>query len=217
MQTNNNIYIVLKNIAHGVSKANQFTLSLAKRKHTGILRQTHPFSDDSDWSNFPLITHYNIPKYRAYEQRFDYTLKHFLKNPYPDISLRTPIIKTEYKEKFLQHGNIQNVVPALNRIKSIYNYISEKYINSTQNNLDISDLNRNIAEIRWIMAHATPWERGSDAISNVFMRALYKACNVKTYPIKEGISLDLEAYCTELKDYKKKFGDYFDKPPHFSD
>ena len=70
-----------------------------------------------------------------------------------------------------------------------------------------------IAEIRWILAHSTPWLRGSDAISNVFMRAMYKAVGIKTYPLKKGISLDLEAYCTELDEYKKKFPAYFEKPP----
>ena len=63
------------------------------------------------------------------------------------------------------------------------------------------------------MAHATPWERGSDAISNVFMRALYKAMGIKAYPPAKGISYDMEAYCTELDDYKKKFPTLFEKPP----
>ncbi len=69
----------------------------------------------------------------------------------------------------------------------------------------MDEINETIAEIRWIMAHATPWSRGSDAISNVFMRAMYKAIGIKSYPLQKGVSLDLEAYCTELEDYKSGF------------
>lgn len=57
--------------------------------------------------------------------------------------------------------------------------------------------------MRWILAHATPWERGSDAIANVLMRAMYKSVGVKSYPLAKGVSLDMEAYCTNLADYKK--------------
>ena len=77
----------------------------------------------------------------------------------------------------------------------------------------LDDVNNDIAEIRWIMAHATPWERGSDAISNVFMRVMYKSLGIKSHPLKKGISLDMEAYCTELGDYKKRFPEFFEKPP----
>ena len=82
---------------------------------------------------------------------------------------------------------------------------------------DLTDINSMIAEIRWILAHATPWERGSDAISNTFMRSVYKAAGIKTYPLKKGVSLDLEAYCTELKDYKKNFANYFLRKPEIVD
>ena len=78
----------------------------------------------------------------------------------------------------------------------------------------MNDINNSIAEIRWILAHATPWERGSDAISNTFIRAIYKAAGIKAYPLKKGVSLDLEAYCTNLTDYKENFTDYFIKKPH---
>lgn len=45
------------------------------------------------------------------------------------------------------------------------------------------------------------------------MRSMYKAVGVKTYPISKGVSLDLEAYCTELPDYIRKFPKYFEKAP----
>ena len=45
------------------------------------------------------------------------------------------------------------------------------------------------------------------------MRAMYKAVGIKTYPPAEGVSFDLEAYCTDLDEYKRKFPTYFEKPP----
>lgn len=74
-------------------------------------------------------------------------------------------------------------------------------------------INNNVAEIRWIIAHATPWERGSDSIANEFIRSIYKALGVKATPLKKGISLDLEAYCTNLGKYKKNFPNDFEKSP----
>lgn len=35
------------------------------------------------------------------------------------------------------------------------------------------------------------------------MRAMYKSVGVKSYPLAKGVSLDMEAYCTNLADYKK--------------
>ena len=74
-------------------------------------------------------------------------------------------------------------------------------------------INSTISEIRWVLAHTTPWLRGSDAISNVFMRAMYKALGIKTFPTKQGVSLDMEAFCTTKEDYIKSFTTYFEKPP----
>lgn len=93
--------------------------------------------------------------------------------------------------------------------KKLFSNFTDKDIN----NKDLEKINTNIAEIRWILAHATPWKRSSDAISNVFIRAIYKSFGIKTYPLEKGITLDLEAYCTELNQYKKNFTKYFKKPP----
>ena len=45
------------------------------------------------------------------------------------------------------------------------------------------------------------------------MRAMYKAMGIKTSPLAKGISLDLQAYCTDINQYKKEFTNYFEKPP----
>ena len=48
------------------------------------------------------------------------------------------------------------------------------------------------------------------------MRALYKSMGIKTHPSKKGVSFDLQAYCTNLADYKKDFTTYFQKAPEIA-
>ena len=94
-----------------------------------------------------------------------------------------------------------------------HNALIGKYKPESVKGEDLNDINERIAEIRWILAHLTPWVRGSDAISNIYMRALYKALGVKSYNLAKGTSLDLEAYCTSLDEYKKDFSRYFVRKP----
>ena len=113
----------------------------------------------------------------------------------------------------LFHGMSENINFALDYVFKLSKNIVPKYIIQDVKPQNLQEINETMAEIRWILAHSTPWIRGSDAISNIFMRTMYKAIGVKTYPIKKGISLDLEAYCTNLDEYKKLFPSYFDNPP----
>ncbi len=205
----------LKRITAGVIKANQIPRDLDKRKHTGILRtKREGWNSKSDWGP-DIITRYSKkPKnrYKTYANRLEYRVGHPLKNPYCDISLTRPVHDIDFG-KFLEHGNARAINNAFTRLNNIYAKLYSDYILKDAKSADMPEINNSIAEMRWILAHATPWERGSDAISNTLMRSIYKAMGIKTYPLKKGISLDLEAYCTELKDYQQKFASYFDKPP----
>ena len=117
----------------------------------------------------------------------------------------------------IHHGASSKINSSLNRVFEVGSRIFPRFINEEVKEENLDEVNSNIAEIRWILAHSTPWMRGSDAISNVLMRAMYKAIGVKTYPLEKGISLDLEAYCTELSDYKKYFPSYFENPPEIAE
>ena len=217
IRENCNFEITLQKITQGVTKANQIPLDLSKRKHTGILRiNREGWICDGDWNGFDLITRYGEhgnKRYKSYASKLDEIVKQPLSKPYKDISLSRPI-HSKNDGKYLCHGDASSINNAFKHIENIYNNIYSKYIKNEAKPENIDDINSNIAEIRWILAHSTPWERGSDAISNVFIRALYKAIGVKTTPLKKGISLDLEAYCTELKDYKKNFASYFTHKPY---
>ncbi len=209
---------VLSDIAEGVRIANQYPLDIRKREDTGILRlRLEGWRHRSDWGNGDILTPYGKKtKYKPYEERLDKIYYFPLTNPYNDIELTIPNL--EYQgfgiDKCLEHAPAKYIKNALIKIENLYNNLLDNYMGKKISDSNLVNINNTIAEIRWILAHSTPWERGSDAIANVFTRALYKAFDIKTYPLKENLSLDLEAYCTELADYKKNFASYFETAPH---
>lgn len=202
---------VLNFVAEGISKANKFCMELYKRNHSGLLRIPRDGWKYEDIFSNNLFTGYNNNIYKSYRQRLNHTLDEPLKNPYDNISL------TRSKYNVLAHGKSEYINNALDYVFELSEKIFPKFIHQEVRAENIKEINETIAEIRWILAHSTPWTRGSDAISNVFIRAVYKAIGVKTYPLKKGVSLDLEAYCTQLPDYKNKFIHYFDRYPEIVD
>lgn len=206
---------VLRFITAGITTANKFTLNLTKREHSGILRASREgWRSGSNWDKYNyLVTDYT-PKdsrYHGYTPRLNICIDRPLANPYPDVSLTRP--KCGYDRNFLRHGDSSLINSALDRVFDLYKKGIAKYTKIDVQPEHLKDINDNVAEIRWILAHSTPWERGSDSIANVFIRAIYKALGIKATPLAKGVSLDLEAYCTELDRYKKKFPTYFEKPP----
>ena len=195
---------VLKRIADGVSEANLLTDDYSKRMKTGILRTYR-----MDWIGIDseAYTRYKNNRYSVYEKRLDERAHKPLKKFDASIGMS----RTDGKD--ILHGESVLINNALDYVYYLFNRVIPKFINGELTSENLDEVNETVAEMRWILAHATPWLRGSDAISNVFMRSIYKAIGVKTYPPKENISFDLEAYCTELEDYKKNFPNYFEKPP----
>lgn len=211
---------VLKFITFGVKKANQFSKDLEKRAHTGNLRVERDGWENPSTARWTdLITRYSTSKnnrYNSYADRFDYVLKHPLKNPYINIELTRPTHDVDFG-KFLNHGSSKYIGYAFGYMNKIYEKLHANYILKEVKQENLTDVNNSVAEIRWLLAHVTPWERGSDAISNTFIRSIYKAIGIKTYPLKRGVSLDLEAYCTNLEDYIKNFPKYFQHEPKIID
>lgn len=203
---------VLKLITAGIRNANELTQEISKKFFTGVLRTPR-----EGWKfgfNCDLTTPYANNKYRPYTDRFDYIAEHPLHEK-PIVDISRPVVDKNIK--YIFHAPSRHLNETLNKIFALTAEIFPKYIHEEVKPENLADINAAIAEIRWLLAHSTPWMRGSDAISNVFMRSMYKAVGIKSYPLKKGVSLDLEAYCTELKDYKKKFTEYFTKPPEIVD
>ena len=209
---------VLSYIATGVKGANCLTQDLNKRTHSGVLRTTRKgYGKAGEWEGVELITPL-VKQYKSYIPRLKPLEKTPIKSPFYDIDVakvETSRPKDDY-DYLIVHPTDKKVNNALDRVGGKFFNLKRNFISKPQNvtELTLPEINSDIAEIRWIMAQSMPWERGSDAISNVFMRSLYKSMGIKSYPIKEGISLDLEAFCTPLSEYKNNFSTYFEYEPH---
>ena len=204
---------VLIGIADGVHQCNRLTCDINKMKNSGLLRVRRP-----GWScvdDTPeLLTRYSgqgVGRYRVYAKKLDHRILNPLCCPFFNFGMTT--VRMRDNVKFLKHGGCLYVNRALEMTYQRYNKLLAQYPNFKVNKEDLDNFNSSVAEIRWILAHSTPWVRGSDAIANVFVRSLYKSFGVKVHPLKKNVSLDLEAYCTELKDYKENFHKYFVKSP----
>ena len=199
---------VLRYIATSTRVAERGFEDTHKKNNTGILRT------ERNWWHYrecDVFTPYDGKKYANYADRFDKVSREPLKDPYNRrLSMTRPSNLFSAK---LFHGMSENINFALDYVFKLSKNIVPKYIIQDVKPQNLQEINETMAEIRWILAHSTPWIRGSDAISNIFMRAMYKAIGVKTYPIKKDVSLDLEAYCTNIDEYKKLFPSYFDKAP----
>lgn len=207
-QIRNNCLVenVLKLITSGVSNANKIPLDIGKRTNTGILRTKRNF-----WRSAPedveVVTSYALNRYNGYAKR----LNEIVKTPLVVINDKLGMSRPN-KLKNIDHGPANKVNCSLEYVFGLYNKKFSQYLNKDVKQTDLPAIIDVVAEIRWVLAHATPWMRGSDAISNVFMRAMFKSVGVKSHPITKGVSLDLEAYCRNLKDYKQHFNSFFEKP-----
>ena len=223
IRSNNSSDSVLRKIADSMKIANSKSTDRNLADHTGVLRVSRSgYGPLGTWANVSLQTpfghNYGYNKYSSYTKRFAKISKEPLKNPYFDMSLTDIFYSPIYKYGKMIHGKAEHINNALDRVGGKYFNLQKDYIQHPEKITEehLEKINSDIAEIRWIMAHATPWERGSDAISNTFMRALYKSMGIKTHPSKKGVSFDLQAYCTNLADYKKDFTIYFQKAPEIA-
>ncbi len=197
---------VLRFITAGIRRANLTELNPLKRQYTGLLRTPR-----EGWQSAPneVFTEYiNTARYRSYADRLNMTCIYPLNEIPNGVGISRP---ENFRE--IAHGEKRYINSSLDYVFKVFKKIMPKYVLKEIKPENLPDFNDAMAEMRWVLAHSTPWFRGSDAISNVFMRTIYKAAGVKCHPLKKGVSLDLEAYCTELKDYKQNFPNYFENPP----
>ena len=216
IRKNWSIETVLINIAEGVKDANMYVLDSHLRANTGVLRNCRDgwecVNPENIFNNV-IVTPYNNNKYKSYEKRLDERKSNPINNPFSNIGLARIDFSKIIREKCIYHPSPFYLNDVFSHIEKIYSFIQENFIKKEIKPEEISIANEKIAEIRWVLAHSMPWLRGTDSISNSLMRAIYKAMGVKTYPAAKGVSFDLEAFCTNLEDYKKNFANLFEKPP----
>lgn len=110
------------------------------------------------------------------------------------------------------HPEGKYVNNALNIVDKLQTELVKKYKGKSLSEADLNTINETIAEIHWVLSHAMPWNRGSAGISQAYVLSIYQSLGLKVHPPKAGISFDLEAFCTELSDYKKNYKYLYEKP-----
>ena len=75
---------------------------------------------------------------------------------------------------------------------------------------DIKIVHDNIAELYYRIANFCPYERGTNGIADIFIRSIYDALNIDMPALKKGVSLDLESFCVDMKNYKRNWNTFFE-------
>ena len=81
-------------------------------------------------------------------------------------------------------------------------------------NPSCQDVMRSCAIIQWLIAQETPYYSGSDSIANLLTKSIMHAYGVHISPIKSGISLDFEAFDTDLDEYINNYPNFFKEKPY---
>ena len=98
-------------------------------------------------------------------------------------------------------SNLSLVKKEFNKLRAMENPTAEEVL-------------RSCAIIQWLIAQETPYQRGSDSIANVLTKAIMHANNIYISPLKEGVSLDFEAFDTDLDDYIERYPNFFEVRPY---
>lgn len=133
--------------------------------------------------------------------------------PYSDIKLTE--IKNIDRGVCMIHPANKYVTPGLKHMENAYNTLQPLF-NKVQkggslNPNEVEFAHKQISEIYYLMANVMPWARGSNGISDVTMRSMYKALNIEMPAMKHGVSLDLEAFDQNLSSYQAKWTSFFEK------
>ena len=142
---------VLKSISYGVRNANKFEPSMAKVLNTGILR-----TERTNWKCeiTKLFTYFGAGQYKSYFDRLIAMRDKPLATPRSKIAMTRPLLDTPE----LQHGEPEYINKTLERVFKISHNLFSNFNYNNIKNKDLEKINFNNAEIRWLLAHATPWK-----------------------------------------------------------
>lgn len=124
-----------------------------------------------------------------------------------------------------------NYYPYTDKDKIIvhYGWINNRGEMKTNTNLDICEKAYNelkskekptekeildtCAVIQWLIAQECPYMHGNDSIANIITKGIMHAYDIKISPLKEGVSLDFEAFYRDLDEYIENYPTFFEKYP----
>ena len=197
---------VIGNIAEGyrgTDIANTLKGDRSGRRDSGLNRET---GSPEVQASTP------IQSYKEYKNRLNKLLDVNRTAPYNDIKLTE--IRNIDRGVCMIHPANKYVTPGLKHMEDAYNKLQplfdkvQKGGSLKPNELEFA--HKQISEIYYLMANIMPWARGSNGISDITMRSMYKALNVEMPAMKHGVSLDLEAFDQSLGSYQAKWKSFFE-------
>ena len=154
--------------------------------------------------------------YKEYAKRLDLSLGDRA-TPYENFKLTRKPLTNEYISAFEQvmvHPYNEEVAKNMEIISERYkiyqNLVNEYKVNCNLTLEQKKQADGIISEIYYLMANTCPFFRGSNGISDVLMRSQYSALGINKPHVKQGVGLDLEAFCMNLDEYKLKWNTFFE-------
>jgi hypothetical protein len=158
-------------------------------------------------------TPFSQHSYGSYYDRFNRLLGVERVSPYSDIKLTQ--LGTIDRGNCMLHPINDVVNPGMRHIRARFDEL-RPLIDRVQNGgiLTPSEMlmaDNKISEMYYIMANVMPWARGSNGISDIFMRSIYQSLKIDKPALAHGVSLDLEAFCQSLDEYNRNWNSFFVK------
>ena len=158
----------------------------------------------------------NKDAYSEYFDKFSKSAKRTRTAPYDDMRLTTVKMEGENSGNMV-HPSKEVVDPAMKHVEERYNDLKPLFEKVQQGKQltseEIKFADQKIAESYYIMGNAMPWRRGSNGISDIYMRSCYQALGIEQPALRRGVSLDLESFCTDMDDYSKNWSNFFEERP----
>lgn len=212
---------VLKQIANGYSKETTInTECLGRIGESGRYRGNiiEPPEYLGDYRIDGYSTRYGDSCFGAYEEyvkRLDKNLGNRVSSYKNFMLTRSPSAKEllGMKQVMVHPYNeevAKNMEIISERYKIYQSLVNEYNINNNLTLKQKKQADNIISEIYYLMSNTCPFMRGSNGISDVLMRSQYSALGISKPHVKQGVGLDLEAFCMNLDEYKLKWNDFFE-------
>ena len=104
----------------------------------------------------------------------------------------------------------KNMKIIANRYKIFQTLVAMHKNTKELNTEQIKEVDDIISEIYYLMANTCPYYNGTSGMCDILMRSMYAVFGIDKPHIKHGISLDLESFCMNLNDYKKRWNNCFE-------
>ena len=211
---------VLKLISSGYAKENKINTGIYENRYriskTGVFRGDNlppRYEGANRCDNFVGGYGKNTYgyEYAAYVKRLNENLNDRI-SPYEKFTLTKKVPGDEHILVFPYHEEVPLNMKIIEKRYEIYKSILKEYkrtgILKTE---QVTQADKIISEIYFLMANTCPYYRGSNGICDILMRSQYAALGINKPHIKYGVGLDLEAFCMNLEEYKLKWNSFFEE------